>query len=115
MVLKAWASIRIRLTFQVWAPILLVEDRTYPDGHVNSGRKQRNAGNRKALRAAWKTLQAEGVTNIHYLEGDKLLDPDGDSTVDGSHPTDLGFRQQADAFIEVLQPILVSGNGKSGA
>ena len=87
-------------------PILLVEDRTYPDWRVNDGRRKRNAGNRAALRAAWKTLQDDDVPHLHYLEGDRLLDPDGDSTVDGSHPTDLGFRQQADAFIEVLEPIL---------
>ena len=95
-------------------PILLVEDRTYPDGHVNAGRKTRNVENRMALQEAWQTLQAEGVKNIWYLEGDKLLDADGESTVDGSHPTDLGFRQQADAFIEVLQPILTTPGGQSG-
>ena len=66
------------------------------------------------MQAAWKTLRDEGMTNLYYLEGDTLLDADGDSTVDGSHPTDLGFRQQADAFIEVLGPVLASGSTESG-
>ena len=87
-------------------PILLVEDRTYSDAHVNKGRATRNAKSRAALQEAMHTLHEEGLSDIYYLEGDRLLAPDGESTVDGSHPTDLGFRQQADAFIEVLQPIL---------
>ncbi|MCH2132856.1 MAG: SGNH/GDSL hydrolase family protein [Phycisphaerales bacterium] len=95
-------------------PIVLVEDRTYSDNHVNDNRRKRNEGNRAALQAAWKTLRDEGMTNLYYLEGDTLLDADGDSTVDGSHPTDLGFRQQADAFIEVLGPVLASGSTESG-
>ena len=87
-------------------PILLVEDRTYADVHVNSGRRTRNEENRKALQEAMIQLKSDGITQLYYLEGDKLLDPSGDATVDGSHPTDLGFRQQADAFIEVLKPVL---------
>ncbi|MDG2095017.1 MAG: SGNH/GDSL hydrolase family protein, partial [Phycisphaerales bacterium] len=90
-------------------PILLVEDRTYADSHVNSDRMQNNVGNRVALRKALDELKADKVANIHYLEGDRLLSSDGDGTVDGSHPTDLGFRQQADAFKEVIVPVLMPG------
>ena len=89
-------------------PILLVEDRTYADSHVDRGRDQNNIGNRAALRKAWDQLKADKVEGIHYLEGDRLLSSDGDGTVDGSHPTDLGFRQQADAFKEVIIPVLAS-------
>ena len=47
-----------------------------------------------------------GVRNLHYLHGDHLLREDGEGTVDGSHPTDLGFSQMADAFEVALRPIL---------
>lgn len=86
-------------------PILLVEDRTYANAHISKGRRSRNEGNRAALQAAYASLQEQGVQHLYYLEGDRLLGDDDESTVDGSHPTDLGFRQQADAFIEVLTPI----------
>ena len=49
---------------------------------------------------------AEGVPHLHYLSGEGLLKDDGEGTVDGSHPTDLGFVQQADAFEPVLQPLV---------
>tara|TARA_B100001059_G_scaffold91845_2_gene90772 strand:- start:2649 stop:3731 length:1083 start_codon:yes stop_codon:yes gene_type:complete len=94
-------------------PILLVEDRTYADSHVNSDRMQNNVGNRVALRKALDELKADKVGNIYYLEGDRLLSSDGDGTVDGSHPTDLGFRQQADAFKEVIVPVLKPGKQSS--
>ena len=38
------------------------------------------------------------------MEGDTLLGED--DTVDGSHPTDLGFRRQADVFVDVIKGIL---------
>ena len=91
-------------------PILLVEDRTWGDSHINASRAKYQTENRAALRDAWNDLKAEGVQNLHYLEGDRLLSADGDGTVDGSHPTDLGFRHQADAFKEVIVPILKPKN-----
>lgn len=87
-------------------PILLVEDRNYPDGFLLQRRRERNAGSQAALRAAFARLQADGVAGLYYLEGARLLGPDGDDTVDGSHPTDLGFTRQADAFEAALRPIL---------
>jgi hypothetical protein len=38
------------------------------------------------------------MTQLSYMEGDLLLGQDGEGTVDSSHPTDLGFVQQADAL-----------------
>jgi hypothetical protein len=34
------------------------------------------------------------------------LGEDGEDTVDGSHPTDLGFLRQAEAFRNGLEPLL---------
>ena len=46
------------------------------------------------------------IAYLHYLRGDKLIGDDGEGTVDGSHPTDLGFMRQADAFAGALKPLL---------
>jgi hypothetical protein len=51
-------------------------------------------------------MQAEGITGLHYLEGNGLLGLDGEDTVDGSHPTDLGFFRQANAFETALRQIV---------
>ena len=46
------------------------------------------------------------MANLHYLPGDQLLGADGEDTVDGSHPTDLGFMRQAEAFYPLLKSIV---------
>ena len=87
-------------------PILLVEDRSYTDSFLVSSKRQRNLDSRAALRAAYERLLAAGTQGLHYLPGEDLLGDDGEGTVDSSHPTDLGFMRQADAFRPVLEKIL---------
>lgn len=86
-------------------PILLVEDRTYADAFFRPERAERNRESRDALRNVFARLKGEGVKELHYLAGDSLLGQDGDDTVDGSHPTDLGFFRQARTLLGVLRPI----------
>ena len=87
-------------------PIVLVEDRTYADAFLHVDRAESNRANRAALRQVYAFLQDEGVDNLHYLHGDQLLGVDGEDTVDGSHPTDLGFMRQAEAFYPLLKSIV---------
>jgi hypothetical protein len=93
-------------------PILLVEDRNYTDAFLVSSRRERNEGNHAALRQAHQKLVSQGVEYLYYLPGDNLLGDDGEGAVDGSHPTDLGFLRQAEAFEKVLSPLL--GRSTSG-
>jgi hypothetical protein len=97
---------------QPTAPILLVEDRTYADAFLIEGKAQKTAQSRAALRAAYDALVAAGDKNIAYLAGDNLLAADGEDTVDSSHPTDLGFVHQADAFQAALEPLLQKETAK---
>lgn len=87
-------------------PILLVEDRINTNAHVNQGRATFHANNRRALRAAYEQLLSEGVEQLYYLGGAQLLGDDFEGTVDSSHPTDLGFMRQADAFEPVIREAL---------
>jgi len=88
------------------APIVLVEDRTYADAFLIPGRQTRNDSSRAALRTEFEKLLAAGDKNLHYLPGTELLGTDGEDTVDGSHPTDLGFVRQADVMEKLLAKIL---------
>ncbi|MCE9528837.1 MAG: SGNH/GDSL hydrolase family protein [Planctomycetales bacterium] len=87
-------------------PILLVEDRNYTDSFFNAGKRERNDTNQAALKKEFEKLKAAGVEGLYYLEGKDLLGDDGEGTVDSSHPTDLGFMRQAEAFHKVLTSIL---------
>ena len=60
----------------------------------------------RALRAAYESLRSEGVKDLHYLPGDRLVGDDDEGTVDGVHPTDVGFMRYADALVPVLKPLI---------
>jgi hypothetical protein len=87
-------------------PIVLVEDRFYADSFLRQPRRRHNDANHAALRAAYQRLKRSGVDRLSYLRADDLLGEDGEATVDGSHPTDLGFVRHTDAFAKVLKPLL---------
>lgn len=87
-------------------PILLVEDRNYADNFLNPSRRERNQTNHAAMRTVYAKMQQDKIPHLYYLKGDDLLGSDGEDTVDGSHPTDLGFTRQAAAFQKVLRKIL---------
>src|SRR5947208_2105261 len=72
-------------------PILLVEDRNLQSGFLVEARRKTNEANHAALRESFAALTSANVPQIYYLEGANLLGDDGEGTVDGSHPTDLGF------------------------
>src|SRR5947209_5507978 len=87
-------------------PIVLVEDRNIQTGFLVEARRKANDANHAALREAFAALQAAKAPSVYYLEGANLLGDDGEGTVDGSHPTDLGFTRQAAEFERVLRPVL---------
>ncbi len=67
----------------------------------------RNADSRVEFKKAFDALIAAGDKNLFYLTGDKLIGDDGEKArLTSSHPTDLGFMRQADAFAESLKPLL---------
>jgi hypothetical protein len=86
-------------------PILLVEDRNYADNFLNASRRERNETNHQAMRDVYARMKREKVAELHYLKADTLLAADGEDTIDGSHPTDLGFLRQARAFEKALRGV----------
>ena len=87
-------------------PIVMAEDRLYSNGVVLPRPRKRNADSHAALKAAYDHLLADGIKGLLYLPGALQLGDDGEGTVDGSHPTDLGFQRMADAFAPVLSEAL---------
>jgi len=88
-------------------PIVLVEDRTLQDSFLIAGRMEwYHLKDRAALKAACEALKKSGVNNLYYIPGEHLLGDDGEGSVDGSHPTDLGSMRQAEIFAQVLGPLL---------
>ncbi|HZZ41821.1 MAG TPA: SGNH/GDSL hydrolase family protein [Tepidisphaeraceae bacterium] len=83
-------------------PILLVEDRINDTFWTSKHLLAEGVERRRALSDAYDTLLSTGQKNIHYLKGDNLIGTDGEGTVDGSHPNDLGTRR----YTEQLEPAI---------
>jgi hypothetical protein len=77
-------------------PILLVEN------PLLSGDSEQNV----ALRDAFKRLQKQGQKKLTLLPSKVQLAGAENGTVDGVHPTDLGFYRMAQAYLPVLKQIL---------
>lgn len=87
-------------------PIVLVENITYQRSWFTKDGKGSHVDKNIALRAAYDRLLAAGVPGLYYVPGDKLLGDDFDATVDGTHPTDVGFVRIAEVLAPVLADIL---------
>lgn len=87
-------------------PILLVENVRYPNMPFSEERQKVVAGKNEVLKRVYDKLRAEGDRNIHYLSSKFLLGSDAEATVDGTHPTDLGFTRMAGAIGNALRPIV---------
>ncbi|GMV94917.1 MAG: hydrolase [Candidatus Hydrogenedentota bacterium] len=83
-------------------PILLVENIEYQAGWFIPAKRDAYVNKNVEWKKAFDTLQADGVANLHYFPCDALLGDDHEGTVDGTHPTDLGFYRMAQA----LEPIV---------
>jgi hypothetical protein len=80
-------------------PVLLVEAFYYVNG-FGDPKKSDNAKKNVELYRAFNTLKDSGIKQIYYKKGDGLIGNDGEGTVDGVHPNDLGMMRMAEA----LQP-----------
>lgn len=80
------------------APILLVEDSSV------SNTTPTTKGT--ICRRIYEDLKAEGMTDLHFLSNRDMLGTDGDGTVDGCHPNDVGMMRQAAVFGQSLATIL---------
>jgi hypothetical protein len=87
-------------------PIVMAEDRPYTNGTVLPGPRKHNAENHAALKMIYDRLLADGIRGLYYLPGSLQAGDDGEDTVDGAHPTDLGFLRMADGFAPVLSKAL---------
>jgi lysophospholipase L1-like esterase len=87
-------------------PILLVENAVYADVQFNEPRRTLIAEKNRTLRAVYEKLRKEGDKRLFYVEARKLFGADGEATVDGTHPTDLGFLRMAEAIEPTLKKAL---------
>ena len=96
-------------------PIVLIENLDYPQGLWNPGIEKSVVLKNRLLSDVYARLKKEGIPNIYYVKNDSLLGNEGNSTVDGVHPTDLGFWQMTNTLEPILRAILIRSEAKKDA
>jgi lysophospholipase L1-like esterase len=92
-------------------PIALAEHAGYTDEDINPQSKHYYVEVNEVLREAFAALKSQGFQNI-YLIPKEDFGQTYESTVDGTHPTDLGMLQYADGYEKHLRRILYEPSGE---
>lgn len=80
-------------------PVILVgQSHLRPDRHPTS--------NSRAQEKVFRALRDAGDRRLGWVDGASLLGVDGEGTVDGVHPNDLGMLRQAEALLPALRAAL---------
>jgi lysophospholipase L1-like esterase len=99
--------IRILRAAHAGVPILVVSRTPYAVELQNEESARAGAERREFQRATVEKLRSEGDALVFFKDGSDLLGEDFDEcTVDGGHPTDLGFLRMANGLEPVLRWIL---------
>lgn len=87
-------------------PILLNENLYYPTASVDVSRQRRVESSNRRLAEILEKRKTAGDRWIEIIPASNLTVIDGDATVDGTHPTDLGMKLMADAIEPSLRNAL---------
>ncbi len=87
-------------------PILLVQHAGYSDGLVDTERAKVYGALNSWITQAYNQLKANGKLNIYMLTKEEIA-LTNDAFVDGTHPTDLGMQQYAEAYEKIIKHIHV--------
>ncbi|HEV7330902.1 MAG TPA: SGNH/GDSL hydrolase family protein [Flavisolibacter sp.] len=87
-------------------PVLLVGNIPYPHALFDKDVRQKIDSVNQIFQETFIQLKKEGVKELYYLPSKNLIGVDGEATVDGVHPTDLGFFRLAQGIGNLLRQIL---------
>lgn len=91
-------------------PIILVENIKYPDVFIEERKSKIYQEKNAALRRVYNRLILSKTANLYYISSNNLIGEDTEATIDGVHPTDLGFMRMVAIFEPMLKSILNKTN-----
>lgn len=88
------------------SPVLLVNELEYPGAALDAATAEDRGRCFAAQAEAAARVDSEGLGRVSVWDCRHALGEDGEGTVDGVHPTDLGFARLADALLQPLREML---------
>jgi hypothetical protein len=98
--------VRVLRAARPGTPIVLVESIAYCDSYAVASRRERYLASNRSLNGIFEKLVGGGMKGLHLVPGEGLLGEDGEGTVDGVHPTDLGFWRMSQVIGGVVGRVL---------
>jgi len=104
--------LEILISTRAGTPIAMVDDLNAPRLDLMGDRQQGQCHDwhRKRDIVAGLKKRFANQPSLHWLSGANLLGSDGEATVDGIHPTDLGFLRISEALAPQIQKLLPPAN-----
>lgn len=99
---RAEVFIRRLRSLRPATPIVLVEDFPRTNSWIMPGKRIPDEAKCRRFRETHARLAGAGVPGLHYIGGRELFGTDGEASIDGIHPGDLGYMRMAD----VMEPVL---------
>ncbi len=87
-------------------PIVIIENVRYQDIWFNASHQRSVTEKNAELRRVYDKLHRQMPDTLFYIPADRLLGDDGEATVDGIHPNDLGFMRMANTIEPILRTAL---------
>lgn len=90
-------------------PIIVVSKVSFAQELWNKAQATLHEERKQLQRSVVEQAREAGDRNIHFVDGSAFLGQFGqEATVDGVHPTDLGFLEMANHFTPILREILAT-------
>jgi len=103
---RAETFIRLLCAARPAVPVVLVEDRPLVNYWIKPDQHRVHQEKWREFRRIYETLRERGLTQLAYVAGRDLFGTDSESSLDSSHPSDLGFMRMADALEPIFHAVL---------
>ena len=87
-------------------PVIFIEDVIFPHTLFDSEIRKEVEDKNFEQKALFERLKKQGEKQIYFIPAAKMTEPDGESTADTIHLTDLGMKRYVDLVLPVIRKAL---------
>ena len=87
-------------------PIIVVQSLVRESGFWDQKIGERVEKQNRQMAIEFEKLRKEGDNNLYFIEGKSLIGDDHEGTIDGTHPTDVGFSRMLEKIKPVVMEVL---------
>ena len=87
-------------------PVIFIEDVIFPHTLFDNAIRKEVEDKNFEQKALFERLKKQGEKGIYYIPAAKMTEPDGESTADTIHLTDLGMQRYVDLVLPVIRKAL---------